>query len=538
MRDTRQGAGPATAQSADTSPADGETTAPRSEEETRRACASIGDPLSRRRFTVGLGAISSGALALRVGYVLAVTRHQNGKLYDSFWYYSTTIGLRSGQFFRAPFSFSPSAAHPPMTSLLLAGGAYIVGLHGGATSSLLVMAVLGTGVVLCVGLVGRAVAGSWVGLTAAGLAAVAPNFWMPSGILMSETPAMLFMALILLAVVRLVRRPTATAALLLGLACAAEALVRAELILFVPGLLLPAVLVAPGVAPRRRLLLLGIGLGTVLLVLGPWVGRNLATFKDPTSISTGNGLVLSGANCAQTYSGPELGLWSVACARAAEKGGDESVQASREQHAGLEYMEHHADRLPTVVAVRIARVWDFYRPIEMAHVETGEGRPYAASLAGLACYYALVPFAVTGVIVLRHRHLDQWFLLVPAAVVTLVSAASYGLVRFRAPFEVCLVVLAAAAMVELARKTSKAWSLHPRARSRPSTPRASPTAPERPSLRAAVVLQRQCLQRRALGGQRLGVHRLGVHRLSERHRLQLRAAQERPSGDVVRSAAA
>ena len=311
-RTISHGASPTTTSDAETSPADLEATAPWPGEESERYLPGIGDPLRHRRFAVALVAISGSALALRVVYVLTVTRYQNGKLYDSFWYYSTTIGLRSGQFFRAPFSFSPSAAHPPMTSLLLAAGAYVVGLHGGTTSSLLVMAVLGTGVVLCVGLVGRAVAGPWVGLTAAGLAAVAPNFWMPSGILMSETPAMLFMALILLAVVRLVRRPTAAAALLLGLACGAEALVRAELILFVPGLLLPATLVAPGLSRRRRLLLLGIGLGAVLLVLGPWFGRNLATFEDPTYISTGNGLVLSGANCAQTYNGPELGLWSVA----------------------------------------------------------------------------------------------------------------------------------------------------------------------------------------------------------------------------------
>ena len=60
----------------------------------------IGGSLRPDRFGVILAAITIGALSLRVGYVLAVTRHQNGKLYDSFWYYSTTIGLRSGQFFR------------------------------------------------------------------------------------------------------------------------------------------------------------------------------------------------------------------------------------------------------------------------------------------------------------------------------------------------------------------------------------------------------------------------------------------------------
>ncbi len=238
----------------------------------------IGGALKTRRFVLALAVIAVGALVLRVCYFLAVTRYQNGTLYDSFWYYSTTIGLHSGQFFREPFSFSPTAAHRPMTTLLLAAGDFIVGLHGGTTSSLLVMAVLGTAAVVCVRLLGRAVAGPWVGLTAATLAALAPNFWMPSGLLMSETPAMLIMVLILLAVVHLIRSATVTAAALLGLACGAEALVRAELILCV-WLLIPAALIARQIPLRRRFLLLGVGLTTTTLVLAPWVGRNLATIR-------------------------------------------------------------------------------------------------------------------------------------------------------------------------------------------------------------------------------------------------------------------
>ncbi len=385
-------------------------------------------------------------------YVLTVTRHQNGTLYDSAWYYSTTIGLRSGQFFREPFSFDPTAAHPPMTSLLLGAAGYIVGLDGGTTSSLLVMAALGAGVVLCVGLLGRSVAGPWVGLTAAALAALAPNFWMPSGILMSETPAMLFMALILLAVVRVIRRPTVGAAVLLGLACGAEALVRAELILFVPGLLIPATLVARGVSLRRRLLLLGAGLVATTFVLAPWVGRNLATFQDATYISTGTGGTLLGSNCPQTYSGPDLGLWSLKCATSHKVAGDESVRSAWKLHAALQYAEHHADRLPVVMLARVGRAWDFYKPLQMAHVEVGEGRPLTASLAGLGFYYTLLPFAVAGIAILRRRGIDQWFLLVPAGIVTVVSALVIALERYRAPFEVCLVVLAAPAVVLLAQR--------------------------------------------------------------------------------------
>jgi hypothetical protein len=100
----------------------------------------IGGPMRTRRFGVSLASIVAVALAFRVGYVLVVTRHQHGALYDSSWYYSTTIGLHLGQFFRAPFSHAPTAAHPPLTSLLLAASSFIVGLDAGTTSSLLTMA--------------------------------------------------------------------------------------------------------------------------------------------------------------------------------------------------------------------------------------------------------------------------------------------------------------------------------------------------------------------------------------------------------------
>jgi 4-amino-4-deoxy-L-arabinose transferase-like glycosyltransferase len=412
--------------------------------------STIGGSMRPRRFGVALTGIVASGLAFRVGYVLLVTRHQNGKFYDSFWYGVTANELKQGQFFRAPFSSMPTAAHPPLTSLLLGSVNFVVGLHAGTTVQRLTMAVLGAAVVLCVGLLGRAVAGPWVGLTAAGLAALAPNFWIPSGIVMSETPAMLFMALILLAVVRLRRSPTFVSAGLVGAACAGEALVRAELVLFIPGLLVPAALAVTRLPLRRRFGLLGIGLLAAAIVLAPWVGRNLAAFQDATYISTGEGIALLGANCPQTYSGAYLGSWTLKCATSGSSAVDESVQSSRDQHAAVQYAEHHAGRLPVVVAARIGRLWDFYQPIQMADGDVNEGRPVPASLAGLWVYYALLPLGIAGIAILRRRRIRQWYLLVPAGVVTLVSALVFGQVRFRAPFEVCLVVLAAPELVLLA----------------------------------------------------------------------------------------
>lgn len=421
------------------------------ESDMNAAFPTIGGSMRPRRFAGTLAGVVLFGLAFRIGYVLLVIRYDDKGLYDWLWYAVTSFGLTRGQFFRTPFGLAPTAAHPPLTSVLLAGPEYVFGFHNELTGRL-TMAVLGAGVVLCVGLLGRSVAGPRVGLVAAALAAVAPNFWMPSGILMSETPSMLFMALILLAVVRLLRFPTLVNAALLGAACGAEALVRAELILFVPGLLIPAALLARRVSLRRRFGLLGVGLLTTALVLAPWVGRNLDAFKDPTYISTDGGLALLGANCAQTYSGPGLGGWSVDCAVAVSGGADESVQAAHKQHAAFQFVEHHIGRLPIVILARIGRVWDLYQPIQMTDVDVHEGRPRSASLIGLAVFYALLPLGVAGIVVLRRRRIDQWFLLVPAGVVTVVSALVYGQVRFRAPFEVCLVILAAPPLVLLAER--------------------------------------------------------------------------------------
>ncbi len=407
----------------------------------------VGGPMRTWRFRLALGAIVAGAAGVRVAYILIVTRHENSKLYDALWYGFTGLGLSIGQFFRVAFGTAQSAAHPPITSLLLAPSSWLFGFNAGTTPQRMTMAILGTAVVLCVGLLGRAMAGPWVGLTAALLAAGYPNMWIPNGILMSETPAMLGMALILLAIVRLRRRPTVVSAVLLGVACGAEALVRAELILFVPFLLVPAALAARPASLLRKFGLLGLALLASAFVLAPWVGRNLATFKDPTYISTGDGLALLGANCKNTYYGPSLGSWALGCAISVSVKGDESVQSEADQKAAITYIRHHEGRLPVVVAARIGRLWDFYQPIQMADYDVNEGRPRDASLAGLVVYYALLLPALAGIVILRRRRMGPWILLVPAGVLTLTAALFYGLVRFRAPFEVCLVVLAAPSLV-------------------------------------------------------------------------------------------
>ncbi len=409
------------------------------------------------RFGLWLGLTTVGALVLRVLYVLVVTRNEPFKLYDAAYYELEALTLANGRFFAVPFGLTPDAAHPPMTSFVITPTAYFFGLPPGETPERLTMAVLGTAVVLCVGLLGRRIAGPRVGIAAAVVAALYPNMWIPNGIVMSETVSMLFMVLILIAAYRFMDSPGILRGVLLGIGCGLEMLTRAELVLLLPLLVVPAGLGLRRVPWRKKLVLTAASLLAALLVVSPWVGRNLATFKDPTFLSTGEGPVVLGANCPQTYYGPSLGSWSLQCSISVPHAEDPSVESARQFDAGVHYLESHSSRLPTVFAARVGRVWDLYEPIQMADHDVNEGRPVPASLAGLFSYYLLIPFGLAGVFVLRRRSVRVWPLLVVALAVTLIAATSYGLVRFRAEFEVCLVVLAGAGIVAAAEGLLRTW---------------------------------------------------------------------------------
>jgi hypothetical protein len=71
--------------------------------------------------------------------------------------------------------------------------------------------------------------------------------------------------------------------------------------------------------------------------------------------------------------------------------------------------------------------------------------------------WMLSPLAVLGALRLRRRRVPITPLVAPVVIVTLVAAAFYGLVRFRAPAEVSIVVLAAVALDSLtARRAATA----------------------------------------------------------------------------------
>lgn len=351
----------------------------------------------------------------------------------------------------------PTAEHPPLFSVLLAG---LVKLGAdGYLAQKLVMCAVGTATVGLIGLVGREVGGARVGLVAAGLAATYPFLWVIDGSLMSETPYAALIAAVLLAAVRLWRAPSLPLAAALGALVALAALTRGEAILLVPLLMLPLALRAAA-PPRRRLALAAAGVGATVAVLAPWTIRNFTVFEEPVLISTNSNAVFVGSNCDPVYRGPFVGLWNFSCYGQAPRG-DESEQAAEYRRRGLGYARDHAGRLPVVAVARLGRVWDVYRPLQQVEYELFEGRSRWASRMGLAFYYPLLILAAVGSVVLRRRRGALLPLLAPLAMVSLTALLVYGVTRFRVGAEPALVVLGAVGLDATLARLWPRWSGEP-----------------------------------------------------------------------------
>jgi 4-amino-4-deoxy-L-arabinose transferase-like glycosyltransferase len=406
------------------------------------------------RFWRALLLVVLAALAFRVGYVL-LAKHDEPRLGDQIYYNVAADQLARGAWFTDPRDGSQTAQHPPLTALALAPTSWVAERIDAESDHVLAqrltMAALGAGVVVLVAMVARTVGGDRVGLVAAVVAALYPNLWMNDGLVMSETLATGAVALAILLAYRFGRDPTWPNALWVGAACGVAVLARSELGLLLPFMVLPVACFARSLSVGRRLAWFGVSCLGALLVVSPWLVANLTRFDEPVLFSTNDGLTICGANNSRTYHGDGIGLWAnQECGAYLEPLRDLGLEASKLSNdlrrQGIDFMTGHLDRLPLVVTARVGRVWSLYAPGYMATYNAGEGREQWASWLGFASFWLLVPFAVYGGVVLRRRRVALTPLVAQFVIVTFTAAAVYGLVRFRTPAEVSIVVLAAVAV--------------------------------------------------------------------------------------------
>ena len=388
------------------------------------------------RFAAALAAIALVGLAVRITYAL-LTKDWQELQGDALSYHLTGEHLANGEGWRRPEIDVPTAEFPPAQSTLL-GLASLVGLDAVLAQKILLCCV-GAVTVALIGLLGRAASGSErVGLIAAAIAALYPPLWVMSGTLLGETLYGLLFVSALLAAYAAWSSPSVRTFALLGALIALAALARGEALGLVVLVLLPL--------SRLKPRLVVAGLAAFALVLAPWTIRNFATFEKPVLISNNANGVWVGANCERTYFTEEIGSWRFDC-YGKRPPGDESEQFAEYRRRGVEYLTDHIDRWPLVVAARLGRLYDVYRPWDQGVFFAGiEGRHPRATKMALVAYWSLLPFAIAGAVLLRRRGKPVLILLAPIALVTLVAIATYGVTRFRFAAEPSFVVLGAVAV--------------------------------------------------------------------------------------------
>mgnify|MGYP001314734830 CR=1 FL=1 len=388
---------------------------------------------SRLGLIVALGAV------LRLA-MLAHRWNRPLTLNDSLWYSVAATQLRHGEFFTGVFRDGPTAEHPPLTSLLMTPLSF---LSDPVQGQRLTTTLFGIVLVALVGVLGRRINGPATGLVAAFLAAIYPNIWTHDGLVMAESIAMVLIVCWMLAMLRLLERPSWQRAITAGALAGLSALTRSE-----TALLAVAGLIMLLWRSRHREALLraaAMTLATVIVLL-PWTIVNMTRFERPVLLTTNDGTTLLGAYCDDVYSGANKGGWSLFCVlNAPEVEGDDSVRSAQQRRWALSFARDHLPQLPGVVVARVARSLDLYGLSDIIGGDVGEDQERPVVWAGIAMWWALAPLAALGVRRLRRR--ERAVVLAPAVVVAITTLVFYGNHRLRAPLEPSLVLLAAVTLV-------------------------------------------------------------------------------------------
>ncbi|MBK9178115.1 MAG: glycosyltransferase family 39 protein [Acidimicrobiales bacterium] len=355
--------------------------------------------------------------------------------------------------FPEPF-YEQSAGKPPVYPLFVGAVSALGGES--ATTQRLVLSLVGACVAPLLGLVALRLGGPRAGLLACGIGALYPVLWANDGMLMSESLVAPLAALVILLGYRLWDRPTLLRAGMLGGAIAVLALTRAETVLLYAFSVLPLVLLGlKQLDWRRRVALVAVTGAVGAAVMAPWVGWNLARFREPVLLTSSTGAVLSAASCDTAFYGEYTGYWAT-CFTGPWPDPlelDESERDAIPRRQAIEYTRDHLARFPVVVAARVGRLWNVYRPLQTIRWDAEiEGRGVWPTRLGLVAYYALLAPAVYGLVVLRRRRLPLSPLLGMAAVVTIAAATSFGILRYRLPADVALVAAAAVGIDAILRR--------------------------------------------------------------------------------------
>ena len=406
-------------------------------------------------------AIATFALAVLVRwYVLDrwyidVPLVEDGTLNDNLYYHLSANLLADGHGFANPFEYQvndiiiPTAAHPPGFTVYLSiwslFGADTVTWHRFASG------IISASVVLPVGLLLRRLFDLKVAALAMIAVALYPPLWMNDSLILSESMYIPLAAWALFFAYRAYEDPSVRRILELTVVLALGSLTRSEPFLMFFLLLTPMVMLHPKLEWRDRFRRTAMAAGLAMLILAPWVGRNVTIFDEPTYLAVGPGYVLELGNCDDTYSGPFLGYWSASCDDGTTwpEGADESGIGAAKYAKASEYIGDHLSEQPKVVAARVGRILGIYRPIQGIDFDVFfERRVRSHVTVGLWGHYAAMILAIPGAMLWRRR--TTLLPVIAVAGVSIFTAAiTFGISRYRIGADLVFVILAAVTLGHL-----------------------------------------------------------------------------------------
>ncbi len=411
----------------------------------------------------GVGVLAAGIQAL---FIHAMAKRST--LPPAAWY--DTVQARAlvrGYWFIDPFGATsgahllvPTASHPPLPTLLLAIAD--VASATGPTAHMVFLATVFVASVMLGGVTIRELVGERAGILAALVFATCPFLWVNPATVGPETTVIAVTTLLLFASVRFWARPTNAHAALVGLALGLAALTRTDLVALVVLVGLPLGLLVRSISWGTRLRLLVVMGALFLLVVGPWVGRNVNLYGHTVLLSEDYGPVVAGANCPTTTSGALEGWWSPKCLAAVPVAGQPTRVATDTQvRAARTYVGDHPGASIATAAARLGRVWNVYRPLQTADLESAAGRPAWVSRLGVWYFIALVPAALLGAVVLRRRRLLLFPFVALIVLASLTAVLAFGDPRFAVEADVALALLAGVALDAAAIRAVRRWSSGP-----------------------------------------------------------------------------
>ena len=129
------------------------------------------------------------------------------------------------------------------------------------------------------------------------------------------------------------------------------------------------------------------------------------------------------------------------------RGLDQSEVDVAERNIAKRYVAAHLSRVPLVVAARLARVAGVLHPLgEMALDHTFYQQEHWVTYSLVGSFYLVAGLAIAGVIILHRRRTLLWPLVAIPLIVACSVAMTFGQIRYRAPAEPALVILAAVAV--------------------------------------------------------------------------------------------